>query len=109
MTWFSHEPGTHATPARGATSELVSGHRLGTKEIESASLLVAEIAEAAVVPVRDEIKGRVPDLYVSLKPGLTPLRTTPVVLRYSMPFADRLKTKASAEALTATAMTMPFE
>ena len=50
----------------------VAGHRLGTKEIESASLLVAEIAEAAVVPARDEIKGRVPDLYVSLKPGLLP-------------------------------------
>src|SRR5258707_14958302 len=49
-----------------------AGHRLGTKEIESASLLVEEIAEAAVVPVPDEIKGRVPDLYVSLKPGLTP-------------------------------------
>jgi acetyl-CoA synthetase len=48
----------------------VAGHRLGTKEIESASLLVTEIAEAAVVPARDEIKGRVPDLYVSLKPGL---------------------------------------
>jgi acetyl-CoA synthetase len=50
----------------------VAGHRLGTKEIESASLLVEEIAEAAVVPARDEIKGRIPDLYVSLKPGLAP-------------------------------------
>jgi acetyl-CoA synthetase len=50
----------------------VAGHRLGTKEIESASLLVDEIAEAAVVPARDEIKGRIPDLYVSLKPGLAP-------------------------------------
>jgi acetyl-CoA synthetase len=50
----------------------VAGHRLGTKEIESASLLIAEIAEAAVVPVRDEIKGRVPDLYVALKPGVAP-------------------------------------
>jgi acetyl-CoA synthetase len=50
----------------------VAGHRLGTKEIESASLLVEEIAEAAVVPARDEIKGKVPDLYVSLKPGLAP-------------------------------------
>ena len=48
----------------------VAGHRLGTKEIESAALLVAEVAEAAVVPVADEIKGKVPDLYVSLKPGL---------------------------------------
>jgi acetyl-CoA synthetase len=48
----------------------VAGHRLGTKEIESASLLVEEIAEVAVVPAKDEIKGEVPDLYVSLNPGL---------------------------------------
>ena len=47
----------------------VSGHRLGTKEIESASLVVEEVAEAAVVPVAHEIKGKEPDLYVSLKPG----------------------------------------
>jgi acetyl-CoA synthetase len=50
----------------------VSGHRLGTKELESASLDVVEVAEAAVVPVADEIKGMVPDLYVSLKPGYDP-------------------------------------
>ncbi|MFO8239978.1 MAG: acetate--CoA ligase [Dissulfuribacterales bacterium] len=50
----------------------VSGHRLGTKELESASLDVPEVAEAAVVPVADEIKGMVPDLYVSLKPGYDP-------------------------------------
>jgi acetyl-CoA synthetase len=47
----------------------VAGHRLGTKEIESAALTVSEVAEAAVVPVADEIKGRVPDLYIALKPG----------------------------------------
>jgi acetyl-CoA synthetase len=47
----------------------VSGHRLGTKEIESAALVVPEVAEAAVVPVAHEIKGREPDLYVALKPG----------------------------------------
>ncbi len=47
----------------------VSGHRLGTKEIESAALVVEEVAEAAVVPVKHEIKGKEPDLYVSLKPG----------------------------------------
>ena len=50
----------------------VAGHRLGTKEIESAALTVTEVAEAAVVPVADEIKGRVPDLYVALKPGIKP-------------------------------------
>ena len=47
----------------------VAGHRLGTKELESAALMVPEVAEAAVVPVPDEIKGRVPELYVALKPG----------------------------------------
>jgi acetyl-CoA synthetase len=47
----------------------VAGHRLGTKELESASLTVEEIAEAAVVPVADDLRGRVPDMYVSLKPG----------------------------------------
>jgi len=47
----------------------VAGHRLGTKEIESACLTIPEVAEAAVVPVVDEIKGRVPEVYVALKPG----------------------------------------
>jgi acetyl-CoA synthetase len=50
----------------------VAGHRLGTKELESACLLVSEVAEAAVVPLADEIKGRVPDVYVSLKPEHDP-------------------------------------
>ena len=50
----------------------VSGHRLGTKEIESAALTVGEVAEAAVVPVKHELKGKEPDLYVSLRPGCTP-------------------------------------
>jgi acetyl-CoA synthetase len=47
----------------------VAGHRLGTKELESACLTVEEVAEAAVVPAVDEMKGRIPDIYVSLKPG----------------------------------------
>jgi len=49
----------------------VAGHRLGTKEIESACLTVPEIAEAAVVPIADELKGRVPELFVTLRPGYT--------------------------------------
>ncbi len=48
----------------------VSGHRLGTKEIESAAMVCAEVAEAAVVPVAHEIKGKEPDLYIALKPGI---------------------------------------
>jgi len=47
----------------------VAGHRLGTKELESACLVVQEVAEASVVPLEDDIKFRVPDVYVSLKPG----------------------------------------
>jgi acetyl-CoA synthetase len=49
----------------------VAGHRLGTKEVESACLTVPAVAEAAVVPVVDEIKGRMPAIYASLKPGIT--------------------------------------
>jgi acetyl-CoA synthetase len=48
----------------------VAGHRLGTKELESASLTVAEVAEAAAVPVMDEMRGRAVEMYVSLKPGI---------------------------------------
>ena len=50
----------------------VAGHRLGTKEIESGALTVDEVAEAAVVAVADELKGTVPHLYVSLRPGVEP-------------------------------------
>jgi acetyl-CoA synthetase len=48
----------------------VAGHRLGTKEVESACLTIGEVAEAAVVPEVDEVKGRVPVVYISLKPGV---------------------------------------
>jgi acetyl-CoA synthetase len=50
----------------------VAGHRLGTKELESACLTVREVAEAAAVPVIDELRGRAVEMYVSLKPGFTP-------------------------------------
>jgi acetyl-CoA synthetase len=50
----------------------VAGHRLGTKELESACLTCDEVAEAAVVPVVDEVRGRVPEIYIALKPGITP-------------------------------------
>ena len=50
----------------------VAGHRLGTKEIESAALTVPEVAEAAAVPVVDDIRGRAVEVYVALKPGFEP-------------------------------------
>ena len=47
----------------------VAGHRLGTKELESAALTVEAVGEAAAVPAYDELRGSVPEIYVSLKPG----------------------------------------
>jgi len=66
----------------------VSGHRLGTKEIESAALTVMEVAEAAVVPVSDPIKGVVPDLYISLKPGYEP--TDELAMKISAGICDTI-------------------
>jgi len=54
----------------------VAGHRLGTKELESAALTVDEVAEAAAVPVIDDIRGRVVEMYIALKPGF---EATPAV------------------------------
>jgi acetyl-CoA synthetase len=48
----------------------VAGHRLGTKELESAAMVVDEVAEAAAVPVVDEIRGKIVEMYISLKPGV---------------------------------------
>ncbi len=48
----------------------VAGHRLGTKEIESAVLEVDGVAEAAVIAAIDEIKGVIPEIYVTLQPGV---------------------------------------
>jgi acetyl-CoA synthetase len=50
----------------------VAGHRLGTKELESSALMVPEVAEAAAVPVIDDVRGRAVEMYVSLKPGIAP-------------------------------------
>jgi acetyl-CoA synthetase len=48
----------------------VAGHRLGTKELESAAIEVDEVAEAAAVPVIDETRGKAVEMYVSVKPGI---------------------------------------
>ena len=50
----------------------VAGHRLGTKELESASITVDEVAEAAAVPVMDELRGRAVEMYIALRPGVPP-------------------------------------
>jgi acetyl-CoA synthetase len=50
----------------------VAGHRLGTKEIENAVLTTEEVAEAAAIPMLDELRGHLPVVYVALKPGKAP-------------------------------------
>jgi acetyl-CoA synthetase len=50
----------------------VAGHRLGTKELESAAITVDEVAEAAAVPVIDELRGRAVEMYIAVKPGFSP-------------------------------------
>ena len=50
----------------------VSGHRIGTAEIESALVLHPAVAEAAVVGYPHEIKGQGIYCYVTLKVGIEP-------------------------------------
>jgi len=50
----------------------VSGHRLGTAEIESALVLHPAVAEAAVVGKPDEVKGQGIVAFVTLKASQTP-------------------------------------
>ncbi|MEM7740641.1 MAG: AMP-binding protein, partial [Pseudomonadota bacterium] len=50
----------------------VSGHRMGTAEIESALVAHADVAEAAVVGYPHDIKGQGVHCYVILKQGVEP-------------------------------------
>jgi len=49
----------------------VSGHRLGTAEIESALVECAEVAESAVIGRKHDVKGEAPVAFVILKDGYT--------------------------------------
>ena len=66
----------------------VAGHRLGTKELEAACLLVPEVGEAAVVAAADNVKGSVPDVFVSLRPGIKP--TDEIAKKVSDAIADEI-------------------
>ncbi|MGL1863608.1 MAG: acetate--CoA ligase [Pseudodesulfovibrio sp.] len=50
----------------------VSGHRMGTAEIESALVAHSDVAEAAVVGMPHSIKGETIYAYVTLKSGIEP-------------------------------------
>lgn len=85
-TYFSQYPGTYFTGdgARrdkdgyywitGRVDDVinVSGHRLGTAEVESALVLHHSVAEAAVVGFPHDIKGQGIYCYVTLKVGIEP-------------------------------------
>ena len=49
----------------------VAGHRLGTREIEESVATHASVAEAAVIGMKDELKGQVPVVFATLKQGVT--------------------------------------
>ncbi|MEO8896953.1 MAG: acetyl-coenzyme A synthetase, partial [Rhizomicrobium sp.] len=59
----------------------VSGHRLGTAELESALVGNHQVAEAAVVGYPHDIKGQGIYAYVTLKQGVTPSDTLNAELR----------------------------
>jgi acetyl-CoA synthetase len=50
----------------------VSGHRIGTAEVESALVSHAKVAEAAVAPMPHEIKGQGLYAFITLKEGVAP-------------------------------------
>ncbi|MHB1271372.1 MAG: propionate--CoA ligase [Rhodanobacter sp.] len=51
----------------------VAGHRLGTREIEESVATHAAVAEAAVIGMKDELKGQVPVVFATLKQGVVEL------------------------------------
>ena len=85
-TYFKTYPGTYFTGDGARRDEdgyywitgrvddviNVSGHRLGTAEVESALVAHPKVAEAAVVGCPHDIKGQGIYAYVTLKTGVTP-------------------------------------
>jgi acetyl-CoA synthetase len=59
----------------------VSGHRLGTMEVESALVAHPKVAEAAVVGRPDQLKGQAIAAFVTLEGGFTPTKETKDELR----------------------------
>ena len=59
----------------------VSGHRIGTAEVESALVSHPSVAEAAVVGRPDELKGQALVVFVTVKNGFTPSPQLKEVLR----------------------------
>ena len=94
-TYFSQFPGVYTTGDSARVDEdgyvwlmgriddviNVSGHRLGTAEIESALVAHPAVAEAAVVGITHEIKGQGIHAFVTLKTAVTKSASLVVELR----------------------------
>lgn len=85
-TYFKEVPGVYLTGDQAYQDEegyywiagrsddviKVSGHRIGTQEVESALVAHPAVSEAAVVGIPDAIKGQVIYAFVALKVGFSP-------------------------------------
>ncbi|MBD3387496.1 MAG: acetate--CoA ligase [Candidatus Altiarchaeales archaeon] len=83
-TYFSQYPGLYLTGDGARKDEdgdfwlmgriddviNISGHRIGTAEVESALVLHKAVAEAAVVPIPHEVKGQALYAFVTLNAGV---------------------------------------
>src|SRR5207249_2188615 len=65
-------PAIHAMKPGSCGPAAPGSHPASFDETGAESLKVPEVAEAAVVPVQDELKGRVPEVYIAVKPGVPP-------------------------------------
>ncbi|MDY6944743.1 MAG: acetate--CoA ligase [Pseudomonadota bacterium] len=98
QTYFATFPGTYCTGDGARRDEdgyywitgrvddvlNVSGHRIGSAEVESALVAHADVAEAAVVGCPHDIKGQGIYAYVTLKAGTTPSDALRDQLRHSV-------------------------
>lgn len=85
-TYFKDVPGSYLTGDGGRIDKngyvwvtgrnddviKVSGHRIGTGELESAFLMHPAVSEAAVVAIPNEIKGQGIYVYITTKEGIVP-------------------------------------
>lgn len=68
----------------------VAGHRLGTREIEESVSSHANVAEAAVIGVHDELKGQVPVVFATLRRSDGELTTAQTAAQMQQCVVDQL-------------------
>jgi propionyl-CoA synthetase len=68
----------------------VAGHRLGTREIEESVSTHPAVAEAAVIGMRDELKGQVPVVFATLKQDAADANTSEVAHAMRQRVAEQL-------------------